>query len=158
MCECDLEIGTTSALFRLCNLARTLRPRARVDALPGPSFPSIVECISIVAQYRLACLMLVHRLTLTQLLIAMATARLPEDIYSGGPQNPLLRHWLSMDITREMAEESLNSPVPAPAGSFIVRRSTSALGDYAITVSEGKVIRSYKASWLKVFWMLADDE
>ena len=80
----------------------------------------------------------------------MATVALPEDIYSGGPQNPLLRHWLSMDITREMAEESLNSPVPAPAGSFIVRRSTSAQGDYAITVSEGKVIRSYKVSELNV--------
>ena len=41
---------------------------------------------------------------------------LPEDIYSGGPQNPLLRYWLSMDITREAAEESLMSPAQAPAG------------------------------------------
>jgi hypothetical protein len=41
---------------------------------------------------------------------------LPEDIYSGGPQNPLLRYWLSIDITREMAEESLMSPALAPAG------------------------------------------
>jgi hypothetical protein len=44
---------------------------------------------------------------------------LPEDIYAGGPQNPLLRYWLSIDITREMADESLMSPVLAPAGWLI---------------------------------------
>ncbi len=33
-------------------------------------------------------------------------------------QNPLLRHWLSIDISREMAEESLKSPMMAPAGLF----------------------------------------
>ena len=95
---------------------------------------------------------------------------LPEDIYAGGPQNPLLRYWLSIDITREAAEESLLSPTLAPsgkqraasimhaaiagaapkhsnnivAGSFIVRRSVSAPGQYAITVCEGKTIKSYK--------------
>jgi hypothetical protein len=29
-------------------------------------------------------------------------AELREDIYGGGPQNDLLRSWLSMTITREM--------------------------------------------------------
>eukprot|EP00042_Codosiga_hollandica_P046388 m.487579 g.487579 ORF g.487579 m.487579 type:complete len:229 (+) comp57226_c0_seq1:91-777(+) len=71
---------------------------------------------------------------------------LPEDIYAGGPQNPLLRHWLSKDISRDVAEASLKTPMLAPSGSFIVRRSESSPGDYAISVVESSSIRSYKVS------------
>lgn len=74
----------------------------------------------------------------------MADVALREDIYGGGPMNNLLRYWLSIDITREMAEQSLSTPTMAASGSFILRRSASSAGDYAVTVVEGRQLRSYK--------------
>jgi hypothetical protein len=94
--------------------------------------------------------------------------RLREDIYSGGPsvrsplragrpsvaciahapcpagQNELLRYWLSQNISRECAERSLCEPAMAPVGSYILRRSESAPGNYALTVVEGRLVKSYK--------------
>lgn len=69
---------------------------------------------------------------------------LREDIYGGGPQNDLLRYWLAMPISRQIAEKSLTRPTMAPVGSFILRRSESHPGNYALTVVEGRVVRSYK--------------
>jgi hypothetical protein len=110
----------------------------------------------------------------------MADVALREDIYGGGPNNNLLRYWLSIEISREMVYKfatfmisvsfkiayffagraepvhPLHRPVlfvPSLArvnnrssGSFIVRRSTSSVGDYAITVVEGRSLRSYKVT------------
>ncbi|EDQ86773.1 uncharacterized protein MONBRDRAFT_27865 [Monosiga brevicollis MX1] len=61
---------------------------------------------------------------------------LPEDIYGGGPQDTLVRYWLSTTITRDMAEISLCTPRLADPGSFILRRSTTSSGNYAISVME----------------------
>ncbi|EGD77471.1 hypothetical protein PTSG_08566 [Salpingoeca rosetta] len=71
------------------------------------------------------------------------SVRLREDIY-GGPQDDLLRFWLSVDIPRQLAEKSLTTPHLAPTGSFILRRSKSSPGNYAVTVVQGKTIKSYE--------------
>lgn len=73
-------------------------------------------------------------------------AKLPEDKYDAAtPQNYLLRFWLSATITRSMAEQSMSQG--APPGSFIVRRSESQPGNYAVTVvEEGPSIQSYKVT------------
>eukprot|EP01147_Barroeca_monosierra_P007206 gene7206-9670_t len=82
----------------------------------------------------------------------MASTRLREDIY-GGPEDDLLRFWLSIDIPRTLAEKSLKTPHLAPTGtrlvirsrcSFILRRSKTSPGNYAITVVQGKTIKSYE--------------
>eukprot|EP00051_Salpingoeca_urceolata_P028921 m.488461 g.488461 ORF g.488461 m.488461 type:complete len:284 (+) comp25799_c0_seq1:79-930(+) len=77
----------------------------------------------------------------------MARVALPEDIYGGGPQNHLLRSWLAAEISREKAEYSLKHPQMARPGSYIVRRSQTSKGHYAVTVVEANnTITSYKIS------------
>eukprot|EP00049_Salpingoeca_infusionum_P017325 m.352562 g.352562 ORF g.352562 m.352562 type:complete len:209 (-) comp16553_c0_seq1:1212-1838(-) len=68
-------------------------------------------------------------------------AQLKEDIYGGGPSHNILRYWLSIPITRQAAEQSLAG---APIGSFILRRSESAPGNYAVTVMQDNGLRSYQ--------------
>eukprot|EP00039_Didymoeca_costata_P022463 m.4589 g.4589 ORF g.4589 m.4589 type:complete len:215 (+) comp3024_c0_seq1:97-741(+) len=71
--------------------------------------------------------------------------QIPEDVYRmSAPQNDLLRYWLSFPISRSAAEASLQTPSMAHPGSYIVRRSESMPGNYAITVAEGKFVNSYK--------------
>eukprot|EP00041_Stephanoeca_diplocostata_P014055 m.252214 g.252214 ORF g.252214 m.252214 type:complete len:330 (-) comp19560_c0_seq1:222-1211(-) len=71
-------------------------------------------------------------------------SNLREDLYANSPKNDLLRHWLSLNITRKEAEEALAGTT---VGTFIVRRSTSALGDYAVTVSQRKQGKQYVSSY-----------
>eukprot|EP00055_Hartaetosiga_balthica_P007647 m.26639 g.26639 ORF g.26639 m.26639 type:complete len:223 (+) comp5873_c0_seq1:80-748(+) len=69
---------------------------------------------------------------------------LPEDQYGEIITDDLLRWWLSIDIPRQLAEQSLSTPSLAPTGSYIVRRSLSSPGNYAITVVQGNKITSYE--------------